>query len=293
VALVPALPGLPNADYPIGSWAYVTPSGPLSRVNSSGAWELGIRGQDIVADSITAGQIAAGAISTSELFAGEILVGAGGGKPTRFRVNDGGGSMVAFIGDNGAGFVGSYALNLRVGSNINAPFLYADAAVVRMGPNAISSPNIDITGSGVSILNATFKLTASDGTQTSINNDVLGGAFRGIGVYNSIGQSVVTITPGSIQLLDNVSSGTKFFLNGSAGASCSMALYNASNQQSLRFTINPSGSYPTLVLNNGITTRNGVGNAAPVTINYVKQVIGGIPTFGILEFTSGWLTNWT
>ena len=92
------LPALPSAIYPNGAVAFLTANTRLYR-SSGSAWTAATDGGDIVANSITAGQIAAGAISTTELFAGEILVGQGGGKPTLFKVVDSGGTMIGLIGD--------------------------------------------------------------------------------------------------------------------------------------------------------------------------------------------------
>lgn len=71
VAIVDALPDLPNDDYPQLSYAVLTTDDRLYK-NIGDVWVLGVDGADIVADSITAGQIAAGAISATEIAAGAI-----------------------------------------------------------------------------------------------------------------------------------------------------------------------------------------------------------------------------
>jgi len=77
VAIVAALPTLPDTDYPAGSCCVLTTDGKLYR-NVAEVWTAAvptsdltgyIAGDQIVANSITAGQIAAGAITASELHA--------------------------------------------------------------------------------------------------------------------------------------------------------------------------------------------------------------------------------
>lgn len=76
VYLVTALPGLPNALYPVGQFVYKTNDVPPRLYkNVADVWVAAIGPSDIQADSITAGQIAAGAISTSELAVGARLTG--------------------------------------------------------------------------------------------------------------------------------------------------------------------------------------------------------------------------
>lgn len=71
VAIVDALPTLPDENYPINSYVVVASTSRLWK-NIAEAWVLGVDGADIVADSITAGQIAAGAVSATEIAAGAI-----------------------------------------------------------------------------------------------------------------------------------------------------------------------------------------------------------------------------
>lgn len=289
IALVAALPSLPDpTNYPVGSEAYVTPSGPKYRVTPGGsAWELAVRGQDIVADTITAIQIATGAIGASEIATGDLLVGGLGKLNSRLVVKDLSNNIVVAMGDFG-GVQMFHAINARIGPNVNAPFFYADGSQIAMGANALGFASVSITSGGVNLQNCLFSLTASDGTTTTINNSSLGGGFRGFALYNSIGQSAVVITPGSIQILDNVSTGTKFSVTAATGSNCALAMYNASNQQSFRITINSSGNYPTIILQNGAGgVKGALGSAAPQTITFVKNIIGGVPVFGTLELTCG------
>jgi hypothetical protein len=178
VATGSALPALPNPLYPPGAAAYIIDAATLMKVNQANTeWEKFIHGgkdviagtitaNEIYAHSITAGQIAAGAIGTSELYAGEILVGSGGGKPTRFRVNDSGGNQVCFIGDNGAGFIGGYFINLLVGPTIGSPCITANSS----GVSFSNTPLTIVNG------NLTVTINGTDGikvTHTSYNRYVL------------------------------------------------------------------------------------------------------------------------
>ncbi len=284
VSLFSSNPALPDAtNYPAHSYGRNTTTGEFLRVNSAGnAWVKAVDGGlDIVADSITSATIAAGAVSTSELFAGEILVGAGGGKPTRFRVNDSVGSMVGFIGDNGAGFVGAYFVNIRVGSNINSPFMYCDGSAFRLGANAISFANFYVDSTQALINNMPISTTTS-GITTSINHEAYSSGRQGLTVSTNIGVSAVQITPGNITFVDNVSGATKVFLNAPNGSGASFALYNSSGQQNFRVTCNFSGTYPTIVLNNGITQKTGQTWSGTRTFalagggSYTMEVVAGL-----------------
>lgn len=73
IVLVTALPTLPDAQYPIGSFVYKTNDVPPRLYkNVADVWVAAIGPNDIQADSITAGQIAVGAISASEIAAGAV-----------------------------------------------------------------------------------------------------------------------------------------------------------------------------------------------------------------------------
>lgn len=181
------LPVLPSATYPSGAVAFITANTKLYRSNGT-SWTIAADGSDITANSITAGQIAAGAISTTELFAGEILVGQGGGKPSRFSVVDSTSTLIGFIGElTSPAFVGGYFVNLRVGPNI-------------------ASPIITASSSGVTINGATFSLTAN-GITTTIDNTTSGGYTAGLRITNTGATKVIQVglssgsTP-SIQLND-------------------------------------------------------------------------------------------
>ena len=94
-------------------------------------------------DKLTAGEIAAGAVGTTQLSSVEILVGGGTGKPPKFSVVDALNNQVAFIGDNGAGFVGGWFKNAKIGPDINSPILDASASGV-----SISNASIGVTKTG-------------------------------------------------------------------------------------------------------------------------------------------------
>ena len=80
VAIVATLPSLPDTDYPVGACAVLTTDGKLYR-NVADVWTAAvptsdltgyIAGDQITANSITAGQIAAGAVAASEIAAGAV-----------------------------------------------------------------------------------------------------------------------------------------------------------------------------------------------------------------------------
>lgn len=171
------LPVLPSSTYPVGAVAFMTANTKLYRSNGT-AWTIAADGSDIVANSITAGQIAAGAISTTELFAGEILVGQGSGKPTLFKVVDSSSNMIGFIGDittptYPVNFVGAYFINLRIGPNISTPIVSASS-------------------SGVTINGATFALTAN-GITTTIDNTSSGGYTAGLRISNATATKLIQV----------------------------------------------------------------------------------------------------
>jgi hypothetical protein len=167
------LPSLPSATYPSGAVAFMTANTKLYRSNGT-SWTSAADGSDIISNSITAGQIAAGAISTTELFAGEILVGQGSGKPTRFKVVDSSSNTIGFIGDDSSiPFVGAYFVNLRIGPNISTPIISASS-------------------SGVSINGATFSL-AANGITTTIDNTTSGGYTAGLRIVNTAADKLIQL----------------------------------------------------------------------------------------------------
>ncbi len=144
------LPSLPSSTYPSGAVAFMTANAKLYRSTGT-AWTSAADGSDIISNSITAGQISAGAISTTELFAGEILVGQGGGKPTRFTAVDSSSNVIGFIGDitSPISFVGGYFKNLLIAPSISTtatPRLYATSA----GLLELVGMNIEATNTATS-----------------------------------------------------------------------------------------------------------------------------------------------
>jgi hypothetical protein len=82
---------------------------------------------DFEADSVTSGVVAAGVVGSREMITGELLIGLGGGKPTKLKVVDGFGSMIMFCGyDPATGFLGLRAINAGFGPDPNNPNFYSD-----------------------------------------------------------------------------------------------------------------------------------------------------------------------
>lgn len=67
--VVAALPALPDAKYPQGSFAFLTTDEKLYRNTDGSTWSVSVDGTDLVAGSVVAGKVAAGAIGTTELAA--------------------------------------------------------------------------------------------------------------------------------------------------------------------------------------------------------------------------------
>jgi hypothetical protein len=222
VELVAALP-VSFTNYPQGAVVFLTSNNKLYRSTGS-AWTVATDGADLVANSVTTGKIAAGAISTTELVAAEILVGGAGGKPTRFTVKDASNNTIGFIGDNGAGFIGAYLINLRVGTDINNPVITASS-------------------SGVSINGAPLTLNLN-GVTTAIDNSfaAIAAGNAGFRTYNTSGSTdAVVIAPGVISLSETLTSTTKFYLNAAAGGDTLMSLYKNGGGERIRLTANSSG----------------------------------------------------
>ncbi len=199
VVLVSSKPTFPNSLYPPGTMFYHTVEGRLYRVNSSGNdWQYAIDGsKDIVSDSITSGQIAAGAISTSELYAGEILVGSGGSKPTRFRVNDASGTMAAFLGVDDTGVYYNWFRDIRIGPSMYSPVIIGNS-------------------SGLQIYNAFITLTGTwDGVQQTLALDP-----------SSVFSPFVLSSPyGRVAMVSNVYSGTHISIKGPGSSLSDLKMY--------------------------------------------------------------------
>jgi hypothetical protein len=104
--VVSSLPPLPNEDFPQGSFVFLITDQKLYRNSTGTTWTRAVDGQDIIADSITAGQIQVGAIGADEIAANAIVAGkihatqALIGK--LFTTNAGGESNYITIDGNGA-----------------------------------------------------------------------------------------------------------------------------------------------------------------------------------------------
>lgn len=98
---------------------------------------------DLEPDSVIAGSVAAAVVGTRELTTQELLMGAGGGKPVRLRVNDAFGNMIAFLGDNQDGFVGGWFQRARIGGTYGSPVIDASSAGM-----SITNAALAVNGSG-------------------------------------------------------------------------------------------------------------------------------------------------
>lgn len=300
LASAPAAGTISTDTYPPGSYYYNTSDG-ITYKNVGGAWAKLVGTGDIQANAITAtqiatgaitaGKVAAGAISTTELAATEILVGSSTGVgPTRFRVNDVFGSMIGFIGDlttgtvvNGvsvsSGFKGAYLLNLRVGSNINSPNLYADAFGVTM-------TNVPVTiNSGTGLTVNTNSIT------TSVNNASIAGVGGYAGVVcqaNSSPFITSALAPNALYFLYGGPAGSPFVslvANTLGGGTLSLRGLSGSF---------PSGGLSISVNNSGGITTTWFSGSTPLNMyntsfNYVKP--GGAT--GTITVIGGWIYSVT
>jgi hypothetical protein len=121
-----------------------------------------------------------GSIGTTQLTASDILVGSGGTKPARFRVVDAYGNIIAFIGDDSAGFLGIYAQRLRV------------------APSFSSTQRIEATASGVALENVPFTMSGNDGVY---NFSAKINSTQGVRVENSSNSyNYSKLVPGAMYL---------------------------------------------------------------------------------------------
>ena len=161
-------------------------------------WGPAVFGSDIVAKTISAIQISAGAISALEMVASEILVGNATNTPTKFRVDDSSTHMIAFIGNintgeaangltlTGAGFKGAYFLNVRIGTDINNPAIFASQSgvTIQNAPLTISTVMTNgilaTTNSVETIINNQFNSTL--GLTFGLLCQVTGGTGAKVGI---------------------------------------------------------------------------------------------------------------
>jgi hypothetical protein len=171
VEIVATLP-VSFTDYPQGAVVFLTSDNKLYRSTGT-AWTkvldatdipdrtiagtkmiaLSITSNELAADSATFGKVAAAAVGTRELVTGELLVGLGGGKPTKFKVVDSFGSATAFLGADASGNWNWFNL-IRVGNDINNPNFYADGSGVWMQNVPVSFSNTTLTTTINSAYNA-------------------------------------------------------------------------------------------------------------------------------------------
>ena len=86
---------------------------------------LSITSNELAADSATFGKVAAAAIGTRELVTGELLIGLGGGKPSKLKFVDAFGAATAFLGADIYGHW-NWFQDICVGPDINNPNFYCD-----------------------------------------------------------------------------------------------------------------------------------------------------------------------
>jgi hypothetical protein len=138
---------------------------------------------DLYANSVTSPIVVAGAIGTRELSTVELLIGAGGGTPPRFKVQDSGANMIAFIGDDSAGFIGGYFQRLRV------------------APSFGSSQRLEASASGVALENVPLSIAGS-GHHTAIN------ATDGVKVTRSSDSGYIQIASNLFRASNNLGTST-------------------------------------------------------------------------------------
>jgi hypothetical protein len=204
VEIVATLP-VSFTDYPQGAVVFLTSDNKLYRSTGT-AWTkvidatdipdrtlaaskmiaLSITSNELAADSATFGKVAAAAVGTRELVTGELLVGLGGGKPTKFKVVDGFGQWVCFIGYdpptalNGyTSFTGFAATNARIGPDINNPSFYCDGTGAWLQNVPLSFSNASLTTIIDSAYDSLFGVWASFKTHVTPDplHPELGGAY--------------------------------------------------------------------------------------------------------------------
>lgn len=207
-------PVLPSALYPNGAVAFMTANTKLYRSNNS-TWTSAADGSDLVANSITAGQIAAGAISTTELFAGEILVGAGSGRPSRFQVVDSATppNMIGFIGDitTPISFTGGYFRNLLIAptlSTTTVPRFYVDTTGTVVNASTLTSANNGSEYEIVAVGSTDFTLIGSVSNTATVKFVKSGGSGSGTGTVRSSGIDIVGMNINSTTSLGAYGGGT-------------------------------------------------------------------------------------
>ena len=203
----------------IASGAISTPKLQANAVTANEIAANAVIAGKIATNAVTATTILAGAVTTAKLDATEISVGGGGSKPGKFGVYNASGSQIGFIGVE-SGNEGAWFRTLSIGGTS-----YGTGRI-----RADSSGNVTIN-------DATLTLNLN-GTVAEISNSAAFGYNNGLRVYSTTtGQeSPVMIAPGVIQIGNTLTTGTKFFLNGSFGGNTSMNLYDSNAAERVRLT---------------------------------------------------------
>jgi hypothetical protein len=209
----------------IASGAISTPKLQANAITSNEIAANAVIAGKIATNAVTAGTILAGAVTTAKLDATEISVGGGGSKPGKFGVYNASGSQIGFIGVE-SGNEGGWFKTLSVGgTSYSGGILKADG-----------SGNVTING-------ATLTLNLNS-TVAEIANGAAFGYNNGLRVYSTTSgqESPVMIAPGVIQIGNTLTTGTKFFLNGSFGANTSMNVYDSNAAERVRLTAFTTGA---------------------------------------------------
>jgi hypothetical protein len=209
----------------IASGSISTPKLQANAITSNEIAANAVVAGKIATNAVTATTILANAVTTAKLDATEISVGGGGSKPGKFGVYNASGSQIGFIGVE-SGNEGGWLKTLSVGgTSYNTGMVRADG-----------SGNVTING-------ATLTLNLNS-TVAEIANGAAFGYNNGLRVYSTTSgqESPVMIAPGVIQIGNTLTTGTKFFLNGSFGANTSMNVYDSNAAERVRLTAFTSGA---------------------------------------------------
>ena len=209
----------------IASGSISTPKLQANAITSNEIAANAVVAGKIATNAVTATTILANAVTTAKLDATEISVGGGGSKPGKFGVYNASGSQIGFIGVE-SGNEGGWLKTLSVGGTSYS------TGIVR----ADGSGNVTING-------ATLTLNLNS-TVAEIANGAAFGYNNGLRVYSTTSgqESPVMIAPGVIQIGNTLTTGTKFFLNGSFGANTSMNVYDSNAAERVRLTAFTSGA---------------------------------------------------
>ena len=209
----------------IASGAISTPKLQANAVTANEIAANAVIAGKIATNAVTATTILAGAVTTAKLDTTEISVGGGGSKPGKFGVYNASGSQIGFIGVE-SGNEGAWFRTLSIGGTS-----YGTGRI-----RADSSGNVTIN-------DATLTLNLNS-TVAEITNGAAFGYNNGLRVYSTTSgqESPVMIAPGVIQIGNTLTTGTKFFLNGSFGANTSMNVYDSNAAERVRLTAFTTGA---------------------------------------------------